>query len=73
MKEHDETKQPDHQAGSRKGEEVVQDEGKESGREDTGTSHADRPAGTRTSRDSTSINPDKTKPIHPDSPEMPPA
>jgi hypothetical protein len=73
MKEHDEGNQPHHSTGTRKGEEIQEGEGKEPGREDTGKSHADRPAGTRTSRDSTSINPDKEKPIDPNSPEMPPA
>ena len=60
-----------HSPGTRKGEEVKEDEGTESGREDTGTTGADRPAGTRTSRDSTRVNPQD--PIDPESPDLPPA
>lgn len=43
---------------SRKGEEIKEDDGKESGRHETGSSHADRPTGTKTARDATSINPE---------------
>ena len=49
---------PAHSIGVRKGEEIKDDEGRESGREEIGTSHAERPAGTKTARDSTSINPE---------------
>jgi len=45
----------------------------EAGRHDKGTSHADRPAGGSTARDSTSINPDKRGPIDPAMPNWPPA
>ena len=72
MKEDEEgTKPPAQSPGTRKGEDIKEDEGKESGRKDSGTTHADRPAGGRQSRDSTRINP--KDPIDPDSPEIPPA
>lgn len=64
---------PSHDSGTGKGEEKSTWEGKEAGREDAGTSHADRPAGTSMARDSTSINPDDRDPIDPESPNMPPA
>lgn len=71
-KEHDSTsKSPSHDMGTGKGEEKSSMEGKEAGRHDAGTTHADRPAGTSTARDSTSINPDAEDPIDPDSPNMP--
>lgn len=74
MDEHDAgSESPSHDAGTGKGEEKSSMEGKESGREDEGTSHAGRPAGTSTARNSTSINPDAEEPIDPDSPNMPPA
>jgi hypothetical protein len=63
--------EPDHHPGTRKGEEIVEEEGKEPGRKDTGTTGADRPAGESTARDSTRINPQD--PIDPESPKMPPA
>ena len=73
-KEHDSTSEsPSHDWGTGKGEEKSSTEGKEAGRHDAGTSHADRPAGTSTARDSTSINPDAMDPIDPNSPKMPPA
>jgi len=73
-KEHDATsKSPSHDAGTGKGEEKSSTEGKESGRHEAGTTHADRPAGTSTARDSTSINPENMDPIDPNSPNMPPA
>jgi hypothetical protein len=73
-KEHDSTsKSPSHDGGTGKGEEKSSTEGKESGRHDAGASHAGRPAGTSTARDSTSINPDAEDPIDPNSPTMPPA
>ena len=50
--------EPAHTPGTRKGEEITEHEGKEPGREEKGTSHAGRPAGERTARDSTGINPD---------------
>ena len=63
---------PAHEPGTRKGEEITQREGKEAGRREKGTSHADRPAGHRTPRDSTGINPDKMGTVT-GGPEMPPA
>ncbi len=62
-----------HDLGVGKGEEKSGTEGKESGRHDTGTTGADRPAGTSTARDSTSINPENMDPIDEDMPNMPPA
>jgi hypothetical protein len=52
-----------HSEGTSRGEEVVQLKGPEPGRE----------TGTRTARDSTSINPDARGPIDPRMPHMPPA
>lgn len=71
-KEHDsKSKSPAHDWGTGKGEDKSTTEGKEAGREDAGTTHADRPAGTSTQRDSTSINPDDREPRDPDSPNFP--
>jgi hypothetical protein len=71
-KEHSaESASPSHDSGTGKGEEKSTMEGKESGREDAGETHADRPAGTSTARDSTSINPENEDPIDPASPNMP--
>ena len=67
------TSGPAHHTGVRKGEEVVEDDGKEVGRHDQGTTGADRPTGGSTARDSTKINPDDENPIDPDSPNLPPA
>lgn len=53
------TSGPAHSTGVRKGEEIREEDGREAGRQDAGTSHADRPAGTKTARDSTAINPDE--------------
>ncbi|HEV7904071.1 MAG TPA: hypothetical protein VGO96_09535 [Pyrinomonadaceae bacterium] len=64
---------PAHDTGTGKGEEKSSYEGKEAGRDDAGTTHADRPAGTSTARDSTSINPENMDPIDPNSPKLPPA
>ena len=50
--------EPAHAPGTRKGEEIASADGREAGREDRGTSHAGRPAGERTARDSTGVNPD---------------
>ena len=63
---------PAHTPGTRKGEEITDHEGKEAGRESKGTSHADRPAGERTARDSTGINPDDVG-SKTGGPQMPPA
>ena len=57
---------PTHVAGTGKGEELAKKKGREPGRKAGG-------GGYRTSRDSTGINADARKPIHPDSPEIPPA
>ena len=61
----------DHSEGNRKGEEIREQDGQEPGREDHGETGGNRPSGTRTSRDSTSINP--KDPIDPKSPNIPPA
>lgn len=37
--------EPTQEPGTRKGEEIIKEEGKEPGRHDTGTTGADRPAG----------------------------
>ena len=63
--------QPAHAPGTRKGEEITQEEGKEPGREEQGTSHAGRPAGGRTARDSTGINPEDVDSVT-GGPKMPP-
>lgn len=63
---------PTHTSGTRQGEDIKGDEGKESGRHDAGTTHADRPSGGSTARDSTSINADDVE-SDSDSPNMPPA
>ncbi|HJS24807.1 MAG TPA: hypothetical protein VJ751_10675 [Pyrinomonadaceae bacterium] len=64
--------EPAHTPGTRKGEEITEREGREPGRESKGTSHADRPAGERTARDSTGINPDDVESVT-GGPKMPPA
>jgi len=63
---------PAHAPGTRKGEEITQEDGKESGREEQGASHAGRPAGGRTARDSTGINPEDVESVT-GGPKMPPA
>lgn len=65
---------PRHQPGARKGEEIKREhDGGEPGRHEKGDSHgSNRPAGGRTSRDSTGINPEKRDPDDPRSPNMPP-
>lgn len=63
---------PTHTSGTRKGEDIKDDEGKEPGRSDTGTTGADRPAGESDARDSTAINPGDVESVT-DSPKMPPA
>jgi hypothetical protein len=74
MEEHDKkSESPSHDWGTGKGEEKSSMEGKESGRHELGETHAERPAGTSTARDSTSINPENEDPIDPNSPNMPPA
>ena len=66
------TSGPAHSLGVRKGEEVKDDDGKEAGRKEAGSSHADRPAGTKQARDSTAINPDDMESTT-DGKTMPPA
>lgn len=61
----------EHHHGARRGEEIKQEEGKEPGRSDTGTSGAGRDAGESTARDSTRIDPQD--PIDPNSSNLPPA
>jgi hypothetical protein len=56
---------PSHTPGTAKGEELVQKEGPEPGR--------DQRQPDRTARDSTSINPEAMGPIDPRMPHMPPA
>ena len=56
--ENEGTSGPTHSTGVRRGEDIKEEDGKEQGREDSGTTHADRPAGTSTARDSTMINDD---------------
>lgn len=62
--------EPAHTAGVRK--EMAKHDGKEKGRLDKGTSHADRPAKQRTARDSTGINPDRVESVT-SGPTIPPA
>ena len=66
------TSGPTHTPGTRQGEDIKDQDGQEAGREDSGTSHAGRPTGTKTARDSTSINPDSMESDE-GSPKMPPA
>jgi hypothetical protein len=72
MGDEDTSSAPTHTSGTRQGEEIKGDDGKESGRHDAGTTHADRPSGGSTARDSTAINPDSVE-SGDDSPNMPPA
>ena len=67
------TSGPTHTTGTRKGEDIKERDGQEAGRDDTGTSHANRPTGTKTARDSTGINPDDAESKDPAAPKMPPA
>ena len=64
---------PTHHPGARKGEEIIDDEGKEAGRYDKEQSGQGRPTGGSTARDSTRINPDDRNPIDPNSPNLPPS
>ncbi len=64
---------PVHQPGARKGEEIVQDEGKEPGRRDTSKTGANRPAGKSDARDATSVDPEAAEAQDPKSTKMPPA
>ena len=62
-----------HTPGTRKGEEMVEDDGKESGRHEKEESGANRPTGTSTAESSTGINAEDENPIDSESPNMPPA
>lgn len=62
-----------HTAGTRRGEEISQQDGKEPGRYETGADDAGRATGTRTARDTTGINPDDADSQDPNAPNMPPA
>lgn len=63
---------PAHSPGTRKGEEIAGEDGKEAGRQDAETTGADRPAGESNARDSTAINPDDVESSS-GGPSMPPA
>ena len=72
MDEQKPSPQPDpvHQPGTGKGEEKPDTEGKQPGRQDTGTEgDANRPVGTSTPEDSTGVSP--KGPVDPESPHMP--
>lgn len=73
MPQENETDTSSHSTGVSKGEEKSQEEGKESGRQDKEETGANRPAGTSTASNSTSINPEDREPIDPKSPNLPPA
>ncbi len=74
MEDHDsKATLPSHTPGTRQGEEISGEEGKEPGRDDAGTTGADRPAGTSTARDSTAINPGDVESKDPNAPNLPPA
>ena len=73
MGDHDsEATAPTHTPGTRQGEDIKDADGKEAGRDDTGTTHADRPSGESSARDSTAINPDDVESDR-DGPSLPPA
>jgi hypothetical protein len=61
MGDEDTSTAPTHTSGTRQGEEIKDEEGKESGRHDAEATHADRPSGGSTARDSTAINPDSVE------------
>lgn len=63
---------PTHTTGTRQGESIKDEDGKESGRHDGETTHADRPSGGSTARDSTAINSDDVESSS-GGPNMPPA
>ncbi len=64
---------PSHTPGTLKGEEQIENQGKEPGRVDTGTDEAGRSTGTNTARNSTGVNAEDREPIDPAMPNMPPA
>ena len=55
----------------RRGEEMPDTEGTETGRHHVGTTGADRPAGQTDARYTTGIDPESKNPIDPESPDMP--
>lgn len=62
--------EPSHQPGTSRGEKKVEEEGKQTGRQTTGTTgEAKRPTGKSTAKDSTGINP--KDPVDPESPYLP--
>jgi hypothetical protein len=61
--------EPAHQPGTGKGEEKVQTEGREPGRQDTGTQGANRPTGKTTGQESSGVTP--SNPVDPQSPHLP--
>ncbi|GCF09965.1 hypothetical protein KDI_35290 [Dictyobacter arantiisoli] len=66
------TPNPEHIAGTGKGEEKIKAEGREPGRQDTGTTgKAKRPTGKTTGRASTGVNAAKENPVDPESPHIP--
>lgn len=62
-----------HTEGTRRGEEVSEQDGKEPGRHTMGTDDTGGATGTRTARDATGINPDDVDAQDPNAPRMPPA
>ena len=66
------TSGPTHTPGTRQGEDIKAEDGKEPGRDEAGNTGANRPAGTSTARDSTAINPDDVESSS-GGPSMPPA
>ena len=52
------TSGPTHTPGTRQGEDIKQRDGQEAGRDEGSKTHANRPSGSSTARDSTGINPD---------------
>ena len=66
------TSGPTHTPGTRQGEDIKAEDGKEPGRDEAGTTGANRPSGTSTARDSTAINPDDVESSS-GGPSMPPA
>jgi hypothetical protein len=64
---------PTHTPGTAKGEEQIENQGKEPGRIDTGTNDEGRPTAITTARNSSSVNAKEREPIDPAMPNMPPA
>jgi hypothetical protein len=61
--------EPEHQPGTRKGEEMPRKEGKEAGRHEAGSQKAGRPVGKSKGRDSSGVTP--KEPEDPKSPNIP--